>query len=259
MPTEGFSLGQAWGPAASFIPVFARTAAAMSFLPLPFLRQAPAPVRAYLAGVLAVLVFSGRSSAGTHAPSAAGIAAEAVLGAAIGAAVGWLTEILVIAAQVAAAQAGFSFAAMIDPTTQADSSVLQLFAQLTAGLLFVALDADRGVIRLLSMSFDVCPAGTWTMPPDASRIVISWTAEAFSLAVRLALPTVAVLGAVDLVLGLAGRLNPSLQLLSLVFPAKALGGIVLAAWICGAQTTLLAGAVRRAFETVCALIGEARG
>jgi flagellar biosynthetic protein FliR len=51
----------------------------------------------------------------------------------------------------------------------------------------------------------------------------------FSLAVRLSLPIVGLLLIVDLAMGVLGRLNPQIQIISLAFPVKMLLSLLLLA------------------------------
>src|ERR1039457_759017 len=48
----------------------------------------------------------------------------------------------------------FSFAQTIDPTTQGESGVLLVFAQLAGGMVFLSLGLDREVIRTLAYSLE---------------------------------------------------------------------------------------------------------
>src|SRR5947209_919237 len=64
---------------------------------------------------------------------------EAAFGITVGLALSFITEALIFGAQAVSMQAGFSYASTVDPTTQADSSVMAVFAQLGASLLFFAL------------------------------------------------------------------------------------------------------------------------
>ena len=68
-----------------------------------------------------------------------------------------------MAAQMIGLQAGYSFASTVDPTTQADTTTLQLMAQLFAGSLFFAFGFDRQVIRILAKSFESIPSGTYAV------------------------------------------------------------------------------------------------
>jgi len=143
-----------------------------------------------------------------------------------------------MAAQVLSLNAGYSFAQTIDPTTQAQSGVLVVFAQLASGLIFFALGLDREVIRTLAYSLQAHPAGVWMAQP-AAEAMIRLGADMLSLALRLALPAVALLVLMDLSLGLVGRLNQQLQLLSMGFPVKMLVGLVLLVWITALVPSLL--------------------
>ena len=79
----------------------------------------------------------------------------------IGLAVAFLTEGFQLAAQIFGVQAGYGFASTIDPTSQADSGVLQVILTLVTGLLFFTTGIDRQLIRVLAASFQTFPAGAW--------------------------------------------------------------------------------------------------
>src|SRR5208337_4261075 len=61
---------------------------------------------------------------------------EAALGVGIGLAVGFAVEAFSVGAQLVGMQAGYSFASTVDPSTQADSTVLIVLAQTSAAVLF---------------------------------------------------------------------------------------------------------------------------
>ena len=74
------------------------------------------------------------------------------------------------------------------------------------GLIFLALGLDREVIRTLAYSLQVHPAGAWIAQP-AAEAMIRLGGDMLALAVRLALPAIALLVLMDIALGLLGRLN----------------------------------------------------
>ena len=113
---------------------------------------------------------------------------------------------------------------MVDPSTQADSGILVVFAQLTAGLLFFALGLDREVIRAFARSLDAFPAGSFALAPAGAEQILRLASGMFSVGLRLAMPAMALLLLVDLALALLGRLNAQLQLLMLAFPDQDDGG-----------------------------------
>src|SRR5689334_18840 len=162
---------------------------------------------------------------------AAWVAAEAAFGIAVGLAVGIVLEAFGLAAQILGLQAGYAYASTIDPTTEADSGVLLVFAQLMAGLLFFALGLDREVLRLFAQSLERVPLGVYSLGLPAAQILIRLASGIFSVGLRLALPVVALLLMVDVALALLGRLNQQLQLLALAFPAKMLTALVVLSWV----------------------------
>jgi flagellar biosynthetic protein FliR len=156
---------------------------------------------------------------------------EAALGVGIGLAVAFLMESFALGAQVLGMQAGYSFAQMVDPTTQADSGVLMVFAQLASGLLFFATGMDRDVLHVFAKSLETCPAGSFLLTHGAAEQLLAMGSTMFSTALRLALPVLAVLVMVDISLALLGRVNAQLQLLHLAFPLKMMVGLAMIGWI----------------------------
>lgn len=157
--------------------------------------------------------------------------AEAALGIGMGLAVAFITEGFNLAAQVMGLQAGYAYASTIDPNTQADSGILVIFAQLAAGLLFLALGLHREVIRIFVRSLETTPPGSLTLSRAAAGQLMAMAGTIFSTGVRLALPVVAVLLLVDVSLALLGRINSQLQLLTIAFPAKMMVALAIFGWL----------------------------
>jgi len=156
---------------------------------------------------------------------------EAALGIGIGLAVAFVAEGFGMGAQVLGLQAGYSFAATIDPNTQADSTVLVIFSQLAAGLLFFTSGLYREVLRVFARSLEVCPAGSFTLTRGAASEILLLGSTMFSTGLRLALPMITVLLMVDISLALLGRVNAQLQLLHLAFPIKMMLGLAVLGWL----------------------------
>jgi flagellar biosynthetic protein FliR len=219
----------------AFLLVLARVSGALVFVPLPGITGAPQPVRAALALGFTLALSSRWPSVNAEAVTAmrltAWVAAEAATGIAIGVTVAIVLEAFTLAAQVLGLQAGYAYASTIDPTTQADSGILLVFAQLAAGMLFFALGLDREVLRLFAQSLDKVPVGVYVFSPSTALALIRLGGSLFSVGLRLALPVVALLVMVDVALALMGRLNQQLQLLHLAMPAKMLTTLLVLSWI----------------------------
>jgi flagellar biosynthetic protein FliR len=128
-------------------------------------------------------------------------------------------------------QAGFTFATTIDPTSQADSPVLEIMGRTIAGLLFFALGLHHAVIRAFAASLQAHPAGSWALGPGIIEPVIRLFQVMLSTGLRLALPIIVSMVLIDIALALIGRVNSQLQLLHLAFPVKLAGSLLLVAWI----------------------------
>jgi flagellar biosynthetic protein FliR len=135
-------------------------------------------------------------------------------------------------------QAGYAYASMIDPTTQADSSMLQVLAQLMSALLFTAFGLDRELVRLFAASLQAYPPGSFRLTPSLASAAIDFSSAMLTLGLRLALPLVALLLLVDIALALMGKLNANLQLVTLAFPAKMLVSMLILA-ILGSTMAML--------------------
>jgi flagellar biosynthesis protein FliR len=217
--------------------LLARSAGFVVFLPVPGMRGFPVPARIMLAVLLTVLaapLASGVSDAGVIAGNDAAvwvlakmILAEAAMGVALGTAVALLLEAFGLAAQILGFQAGYSYVNMIDPTTQVDASILNVMIALLSSLMFFTFDLHLHLLRAWFAGIENWPLGSFfARPVDALRMV-HLGGLVFETAVRLAFPIVAVLLLIDLTLGLLNQINGRLQLLTLAFPAKILGGVAL--------------------------------
>lgn len=198
----------------------------LSFVPVASWRAAPDSVRAVLAAAIAIALFAHLPESTTSDLTIAGLAirmvAEAASGLAVGVTVSLLLETFSLGAQLVAVQAGYSYASTVDPTSQADSNVLQALAQLLASLLFLHSGLDRLLLRAL---VSPSPLRHWDSHfpswQDWSRIQDLGTAI-WSAAFRLALPLLVLLLATDVALSCLGKINSHLQLLAVAFPAKIL-------------------------------------
>ena len=213
----------------AFALVLARMSGVFLFLPLPGVSAGPAASRIVLSLVTTFALFP-RWPNVPAAPANIGqfggwLIAELGLGLSIGLAVAFIVEVFLMAAQLISVQAGFSYASTVDPTTNADSVVLVVMAQLTAGLLFFATGLDRQIFAILSNSLESTPLGVFAPARPAVENLLLMGGTIFTTGLRLVLPIMTLLLLVDLSLGLLGRLNAQLQIFSLAIPLKMLGAL----------------------------------
>ncbi len=257
MPHElTFPLGLVFG----FVLVLARVTGAFVFVPLPGIRTGPDVARALLAFSVTLALFPKWPQVNLAEPYFGGLVvammAELTLGLTIGVAVSVLTESFLMAGQIIGMQAGYGYASMVDPSTQADSGLLVVLAQLTAGMLFFALGLDREVIRAFVRSLDAFPAGSFALAPGGAEQILRLGSGMFSVGLRLALPAVALLMLVDLAIALLGRLNQQLQLLLLAFPVKMMAAVAMLAALAILFPHVFRGYSAEVFGTVARVAGS---
>jgi len=142
------------------------------------------------------------------------------LGAAIGLMVSFLSEAFTLGAQSIALQAGYGYASVVDPTTQAESDVLAVLAQLLAGLLFFTAGLHRLLIKVFAESLTSYPPGTFALSQNVAREVVRIGSGVFSFGLRLAMPIIGLLLMTEITLALLGRINGQLHLGMHAFPIK---------------------------------------
>jgi flagellar biosynthetic protein FliR len=154
------------------------------------------------------------------------VLSETTLGLAIGLMVSFLAEAMTFGAQILGQQAGYAYASIVDPLTQADSDVLPAATQVLAGLLFFTTGLHRVVVGILASTFTTYPPGRFQLNQQLATTVIRLSANTFSFGLRLAFPIVGLLLMTDVALALLGRLNAQIHLSMQAFPVKMLLNLV---------------------------------
>lgn len=210
----------------AFALVLARMTGVFAFVPMPVKDVGPGMARVVLSLAATVALFPVWPNVASADPTlglfTAWMVSEVALGISIGVAVSLISEGLTFGAHILALQAGFGYASIVDPTTQADSDVLPVMAQLLAGLFFFSMGLHRMVISAFAFSLKKYPPGSFVVTGDAAQAVIRLSGSLFAVGVRLAFPIVALLFMAEVALALLGRVNSQLHISSHSFPLKIL-------------------------------------
>lgn len=239
----------------SFLLALARVSGFLVCVPFPGLNGLPEAARIVLALALTMCLMPAwpapSDAALGNALAMVQVAGEFVFGLAVGVVVACLLEGLLMATQILGLQAGFSYAFMIDPNTQADSGVLQLAAYLIASSLFFSLGLDRFVLTAMAHTVRSDPA---ILNADSAGEMIRLAGGIFTTGVRLSMPVVAFLMLLDISLAVLGKINAQLQLLSVTFSVKMLAGLALLAAALPAFPPILRAGAERSFQIVARLL-----
>ena len=232
----------------AFLLVLARVSGVIAFLPLPGIRDAVSPIRIVFSLSITFALFPVWPQLPNELAEISKLCAwvllEAGFGLAAGLAVAMLTESFQLAMQLLGLQVGYGYAMTIDPTSQADSGVLQVMVGLMTSLLFFSLGLDHQLLRILAASFQRFPAGSWAPTAASLDGIVRLGSNMFSFGLRLAMPVIGLMLLIDVALALLGRMQQQLQLLSLAFPAKMLAAL--------AVLMILAPGIARLYQSASA-------
>lgn len=122
---------------------------------------------------------------------------------------------------------GLGFAQVADPQTGGDSTLLSVFAQLFALMIFFSLNVHHFILKLIVESFKTVPVGTFTLDTVLFTKIIFLMGQLFVLALKLAAPVISVLILTQLSMGLMSKFAPQVNILTTSFPLTIGIGFVL--------------------------------
>ncbi len=196
-------LGSNWVPA--------RVKAGLAFLLTMFmvpLVPAPAP----LAGTAAVAILLG---------------GEFIIGFILGFTLQLLVDAAILAGQVCGVQMGYSLASVLNPDSEADSTVLSTLYQLVVLLLFIHFSVPHWLLRGLARSFDYLPPGHFSLSLPTVSALLRFASGTFVVGMQIAAPVVVASLFTDVALGFLGKASPQLPVLFIGISLKNLLGLAL--------------------------------
>lgn len=204
--------------------VFVRMTAFAVTAPFFAIRNVPPLAKAGLGAVLALLVFPVITPISWPPGLAAYVVLvldEALLGLAMGFIATLVFSSIRIAGELVDLQMGFAMANIFDPQSNSRITLVGEFQYLLGIMLFLAMDGHHILIRALIKSYDLVPLGQVVFRGAVASQALSIFTGMFALAVRMALPIIAVLLVSDIALGMVARTVPQLNVFMLGFPLKA--------------------------------------
>lgn len=154
------------------------------------------------------------------------IFSELLIGVALGIATNIVFDGVQMAGQILSVQMGYSLITILDPQTQADSTVVATFHQLIALLIFLRLNVHLWMLHALARSFDYLPPASGHVGAQFVTAVLRAGASVFSIGVQIAAPVLAATLFADIALGLLGKASPQLPLILLGPAVKSILGII---------------------------------
>jgi flagellar biosynthetic protein FliR len=155
------------------------------------------------------------------------VMSESILGIAIGLTTNAVFEGAQIAGQMLSVQMGYSLVNILDPNSQVESTVVALFHQSIVMFIFLGLDVHHWILRAIAHSFEYLPAGTATMNPMFTKMLLQEGVIVLVLGIQLAAPVLCATLLMDVVLGLLGKASPQMPLMLLGPAVKSMMGVTL--------------------------------
>jgi len=208
----------------------ARVSGLMLFAPFTSHAAVPPRIKAMLAlTITAVLypVFASRVEMVPVAQWPVLIASELLVGVAIGITTNLVFEGAQMAGQVLSIQMGYSLVTILDPTTQTENTVMSVFTQTMALLIFLSLDVHHWILRGIVHSFDYLPAGAGGANAEFTKQVLHVGGSILSVGVQIAAPVLIASLVADVLLGLMGKASPQMPVMFLGPAVKGLFGLLL--------------------------------
>lgn len=188
----------------------------------------PVSLRVALTLVLAGLTFVSRepapmAAAWAHDPGSmlGPVMAEVFIGALLGLGVHVVLAALALAGRLMDVQTGFAIGSVFDPVTGTNSNVIGSMTALLGVVAFVLSNAHLKLAQLVSFSLEVLPLGTLPQFDDPLKPLLA-AGSMFSLGLALAAPVAIALLLTDLVIGVASRNMPQVNVFVLAIPIKVL-------------------------------------
>lgn len=160
-----------------------------------------------------------------------------------------LSMVLVLAAfemagELVSFEMGFGFAQVADPQTGVESSLLSVWAQLLALMVFFAMNWHLVLLRLIVESYTTIPMGAFSVDAALFEKILTLSGLLFVMALKISAPIVAVLMLIQLGLGLMSKFAPQINILTTSFPITISLGILFMG-----ITTLMWGDMARRYFT----------
>lgn len=202
------------------------------FQAMPVFGQRLVPVRVRVALAFLIAVVAGATApempvVPLDSPAAVLLVVQQLMvGLALGFAVRIVFTAVEFAGELAGLQMGMNFAGFFDPISATQATATSRFFGTLVAFLFIAINGHLTVIHAVVQSLVAFPVGPEPFAFLRATQPQVWGSQIFSLGLWIALPMVAMLLFVNLVLGVISRVAPQSNIFSIGFPITMSIGLV---------------------------------
>lgn len=150
---------------------------------------------------------------------------EIIIGATIGFIVYMLFTVFILSGQYYSMQIGFGIVNTFDPLSQTSIPIIGQFQNIIAMFIFIMLRAHSYLVIAVISSYKRFPQYSMNAFLFSVENMVNYFAQAFYIALVLAIPIMGALLILSLILGLLGKVAPQMNLMVLGFPLKIIVGL----------------------------------
>lgn len=215
----------------AFLLVFTRVASMLAFMPVIGGQAIPNQMKVGLAVMTSIIFFPLVNHDSVSVDISIFTLGLLIVGEVI---IGLLTAFLVnlifaavqLAGMTLGFQIGFAITNVVDPLTNAQVSVMGQLLNITAMLIFLAVNAHHLLLMGLADSFSIAPIGGFNMDPGLGEIIIRAWGAVYSTAMQIAAPVTVILLLKQVAMGLIARTVPQMNIFIVGFPITIVLGLV---------------------------------
>jgi flagellar biosynthetic protein FliR len=201
---------------------FLRVLALFSAMPVIGQRSVPMRLRVALAFLIALCAQASLPAMPTVALDSAAAVLLVVQQVLVGLTLAFAARIVFAAVEFAGEliglQMGLNFAGFFDPASGGEATAVSRFLGVSVGWLFIVINGHLLLILAVVQSFQAFPAGPEPFAFLRALQPQQWGAEVFRLGLWIALPLIAMLLFVNLVLGIVSRVAQQMNVFAIGFP-----------------------------------------
>lgn len=225
-----FTEAQVWAWLSPVLWPFVRSLALFTSLPILSQRSVPVRVRIALAFFIALCAQPALPPMPV-VPLDSSVALmvllqQMVIGLTLGFAVRVVFAAVEFAGEVVGLQMGLNYAGFFDPASGGQTTAMSRFFGTSVAWLFIVINGHLLVIAALVQSFHAFPVGPEPLGFMKAVQPQVWGAEIFHLGLWIALPLVAMLLFINLVLGIISRVAQQMNIFAIGFPVTLTVGLL---------------------------------
>ncbi len=209
----------------SFLLTLMRASLVIFMMPIFGANSLPTQWKAYFAIIFTFAIWPHISLVGEGIPDhplslILILISELMLGFTLGMCVQFFFSGIQAGGELIATQMGFTMITLSDPNTGGQTSVIGHLLNMTALLVFLALDGHLYLLKSFVATYKYIPAGGLVISTELTRQVLMLSATIFTFALKIVAPVVAALFLIEISLALMSKAAPQMHIMEISFIVK---------------------------------------